>query len=184
MQENAYTGLTAAEAAGLSLGAGGNFYVLDTNWHYGMFHSIVIIEDAVFDGFVEMKQLGNGIAFVSGSVEPQRGAILVGATSGAMATIMSVTVTSGAFADGDAAGYMVIAPMGTTPFSASEVVKIALPGGRIVESDALTTATAANGGSNAPAAGPGTTTHVAGTVLNGVILGFKLASGVVRPSLI
>lgn len=50
------------------------------------------------------------LPFSSGSTEPQFGDILVGATNGGTLAVLRVVRTSGAWADGDAAGYVIGAP--------------------------------------------------------------------------
>jgi len=58
----------------------------------------------LLDSEVVPKERGINLLFDSGSVEPQIGETLTGATSGAVGKVISVTVTSGSWGGGDAAG--------------------------------------------------------------------------------
>jgi hypothetical protein len=52
--------------------------------------------------------LGQSVDFTSGSIEPVRGDVVTGATSGATAKVRRVVMVSGSWTAGDAAGYMVL----------------------------------------------------------------------------
>lgn len=56
------------------------------------------------------------IPFTSGSVEPQEGEVLTGATSGETATVVSVSLSSGSWAGGDAAGWVLCSAPSTWDF--------------------------------------------------------------------
>ena len=168
---------TVQEALNMELGQGGVHVISDTNTKYGRFSRILCVTNTVFTTLTEEGVRANGIAFTSGSVEPNDGAMLVGNTSGAKATVISVTVTSGSFAAGTAAGTIELHPV-SGAFQASETVTIKADT-KVISSDALTTSTAANGGSNET----GTMTGVsipAGTVIDGTFTAIKLTSGLVR----
>lgn len=62
---------------------------------------------ATTSGWEEVA-LGVELAFTSGSIEIEEGDTIVGATSGATATVERVQILSGTWQDGDAAGYLTL----------------------------------------------------------------------------
>jgi hypothetical protein len=168
---------TVQEASNLGLGQGGVFTISDTNIHDGRYVRLQCVTNTVFHTLTEDGTGANGFVFTSGSVEPADRAMLVGNTSGAKASVVSTSVTSGSWAGTDAAGTIQIIPISGT-FSASETVSI-IADTKTISSDALTTATAANGGVTASGTIVGSSIP-AGTIIDGVFTRVKLTSGIVR----
>lgn len=72
--------------------------------HFGTHNSAIESEKVLGDLLVNMLSTRLMVAFTNGSREPQLGRTLTGATSGATAILESITLSSGAWASGTAAG--------------------------------------------------------------------------------
>lgn len=79
-------------------------------WRNNADGTACVMHRATSAGWVAVD-LGRQVEFTSGGTPIAEGLVMTGATSGATATIRRVVVTSGAWQDGDAAGYMVVSPI-------------------------------------------------------------------------
>jgi len=85
--------------------------------------------DAPWTGkFVKKYQMH----FNSGSTEPQAGETLTGADSGTTAVVSSVSVCSGSWANGDAAGTITFTSAGSDQFTAGEQINGSVGGNNML----------------------------------------------------
>jgi len=166
-----------------SLGQAGHLTISDQHKHYGKYLVIQVLSAAVFATLTdELGNVANGLAFVNngGTTPVVVGSIIQGGTSGATARVNAVTVTTGAWADGDADGWMEITHIGSTTFTASEEINLmrdSTPGNYVtVEADIFDTATEANGGVTAGDTRTGVT-WAAGSIFYGKFSCIDLTSG-------
>jgi len=165
------------ESNNAALGKGGVFCINDTNLHYGDYFAIYCITDTVFAALTEASPNANGVAFTSGGTHViAPGDYLLGATSGAKAIVESVTISSGTFAGGDAAGHLVLALQSSTNIDAAENLDFYSGSGVLIDDNVCTTASAANGGETDPEALTGRTFY-GGTTIFGNFSAIDLTSG-------
>lgn len=183
-----FVDLTVKEANAIALGQKGRLTITDTNIHYGRYAALFMLEDTVFaaSGLVDsVNQLANGFAFTdSATTEIVVGDCLRGATSGAIVQVRQITITSGSWAGGNAAGWMIAEPVNTTGTVAAEVMDLitltAIGNGTypytVKTASVLTLASEANGGVTTGDTQIGET-YPKGSVLYGLFTKIDLASG-------
>lgn len=165
------------ESNNAALGKGGVFCIADTNTHYGRYFALYCITDTVFATLTETYPNANGVAFSSGGTHViAPGDRLLGETSAAKCIVESVTVTSGTFAAGTAAGYMIVTIIGSTNIDAAEKLDYVNAEGYVIDDDVCTTAAAGDGGETDPDAITGRTFY-GGTTLFGNFTCIDLTSG-------
>lgn len=170
---------TVQESTNIGLGQSGGVTISDTNTHYGRFVAISAIEDTVFASLTEEGNYCNGIGFDTGIEEISVGHIIEGATSGAMAVVLEVSVSSGSWADDDAAGYIIFSPVGTGDVlfdSAEDINIIDQNYSTITSSAAVVVANGATDGST----NLNSKTLKAGATIYGQFTKIDLTSGTVR----
>ena len=169
---------TVQESTNIGLGQSGGVTISDTNTHYGRFVAISAIEDTVFTSLTEEGNYCNGIGFDSGAEEISAGHIIEGATSGAMAVVLEVTVSSGSWGD-DAAGYIIFSPVGTGDvlFDSAEDINIIDQNYSTISSAAAAVVT--NGATDG-SANLNSKTLKAGATIYGKFTKIDLTSGTVR----
>ena len=182
--------ITVKEATALQLGQKGRLTITDTNIHYGRFVTLQMLEDTVFTTITDsLNTLANGFAFTSGgTTEIVPGDFLRGA-AGAIVQVKQVTLSSGAWADGNAVGWLIAEPLNSTGTAAAENVDLVtiapVPEGAttipytVKTSNVLTTAAEADGGVTTGDAQAGET-YLAGTTIFGLFTKLQLASGAIE----
>jgi len=171
---------TVQEAGNLGFGQAGAVTIDDTNTHYGRYVAIQGIADSVFNSLTEEGNYCNGVQFDTGTTEISVGDIIEGATSGAQAIIKEITVASGTWAGGNAAGYIIFEPFASDTdvlFNATEDIDIIDHNGNQLTDDAAHVV--ANGATDG-ATELSDETLKAGMVIYGNFTKVELASGVVR----
>jgi len=166
------------EANNLALAQLGSVYLSDTNMHYGRYSAIYCVTDTVFNTLTQLTpNRANGVAFSSGGTDELLvGDIILGDTSGAKALVQSITVSSGSWAGGDAAGTIQVHPLNSTEFTASEVIKRISKEGYVITANICNLASEANGGIMTGDTITGVTFY-GGTTIFGIFTAIKLTSG-------
>lgn len=179
---------TVKDSSSLALGQKGCLTVTDTNVHYGRYVALTFLEDTVFDtaGLVnELSTLANGFSFTSGgTTEVTVGKFLLGATSGAIVQVKAITLTSGSWAGGNAAGWMIAEPVNSTGTTAAENMGLCTvsnqdngtPVAALVTANVLTTGSEAAGGVTTGDTQIGET-FPGGSTIYGLFTKILLASG-------
>lgn len=175
------------DALNVQLGQHGRLTITDTTPHYGRYARVFFLADTVFTAITdELGNLANGFAFLSGgTAEVKVGNVLLGATSGAAVRVRAITLSSGSWAGGSAAGWIEVENINGTALTASETMNLARQGPTApgedpvfvsVTTNVLTVESAANGGPTAGDTQVGET-YPAGSEIQGAFTKLHLASG-------